>query len=56
LADQLEAHLSLPTVELVSGDRGEFSIWVGDVCVARKTLDGYPAEDAVLRAVAEHLR
>lgn len=38
-------------VELVPGDRGEFTVWVGDAVVARKTLDGFPEPVEVVRAV-----
>lgn len=29
-----------------------FEIWVGDVRVARKTLDGFPTEEGLVSAVA----
>jgi len=51
LAANIQDSLGVPTVELASGHRGEFSIWVGDTCVARKTVEGYPAESAVVEAV-----
>lgn len=42
-------------VELVSGDRGEFTVRVGDEVVARKTLMGFPDEDKVVEAVRDAL-
>ena len=38
-------------VRLESGDRGEFTVWVGDRVVARKTLDGFPEPGAAVAAV-----
>lgn len=42
-------------VDLESGDRGEFSVWVDDVVVAKKTLLGYPAEAEVIARVKDAL-
>lgn len=55
MADLLKNSLCLDHVELVSGHRGEFSVWVGETCVARKNADGYPAENDVVEAVREAL-
>ena len=41
--------------ELVVGGRGEFTVWVDDVKVAEKSRRGFPADDAVIRAVEERL-
>jgi hypothetical protein len=38
-------------VQLVSGGRGEFSVVVNDVTVAKKTLMGFPNEDTVVANV-----
>lgn len=38
-------------VALVSGGRGEFSIVVNDVIVAKKTLMGFPNEEIVVANV-----
>jgi len=38
-------------VTLEPGDRGEFTVWVGDDVVARKTLDGFPEPDQVVTAI-----
>lgn len=55
MADLLTHSLGLDSVELVSGHRGEFSVWVGERCVARKNSDGYPDENVVLETVREAL-
>lgn len=55
MADLIKNALCLDSVELVSGHRGEFSVWVGERCVARKSADGYPVENDVLEAVREAL-
>lgn len=36
---------------LVEGDRGEFTVWVADEMVARKTPLGFPTEDEAVAAV-----
>ena len=55
MADQLKSRFDLPTVELESGDRGEFSVWVGGQCVAKKSASGYPDTDTVMTAVGHQL-
>jgi hypothetical protein len=41
---------------LVEGERGEFTIWVGDSIVAQKDPDeGFPSEEDVLSAVKRAL-
>jgi hypothetical protein len=37
--------------ELVVGDRGEFTVWVGEETVAKKDARGFPADDDVVAAV-----
>ena len=37
--------------ELVEGGRGEFTVWVGDECVAKKDWLGFPSEETVVAAV-----
>ena len=37
--------------EIVEGNRGEFTVWVGDAVVARKDAQGFPSEQDVLTAV-----
>jgi hypothetical protein len=41
--------------ELVEGQRGEFTVWVGEELVARKDALGFPSEDDVLAAVRKTL-
>ena len=42
--------------DLVEGNRGEFTAWVGDREVAGKTRRGFPSDDAVLEAVRNALK
>lgn len=42
-------------VALVSGDRGEFTVWVGEEVVARKTAEGFPLPAEVASRVAAAL-
>ena len=41
--------------ELIEGDRGEFSVWVGDQVVAKKGWVRFPADVKVLSAVRQAL-
>jgi hypothetical protein len=41
--------------ELVEGQRGEFTVWVGEELVAQKDALGFPSEDDVLAAVRKTL-
>jgi len=41
--------------ELVEGDRGEFTVWVGDRIVARKGWVRFPPDERVLSAVRQAL-
>ena len=41
--------------ELIEGDRGEFSIWVGDQMVAKKGWVRYPSDQRVVSAVRQAL-
>ncbi|NCG19856.1 MAG: hypothetical protein GWP91_12680 [Rhodobacterales bacterium] len=43
------------SVELIPGSRGIFDVMVSGDVVARKTLDGFPTEEACLSAVANAL-
>jgi len=40
---------------LVVGGRGEFTVWVGEETVAKKTTSGFPAEEEVVSAVRRAL-
>ena len=50
MADLLERELKV-SAQLVEGDRGEFTVWVGDSVVSRKNWLGFPADEKVLEAV-----
>jgi len=54
VAAELKWQLELDTV-LVSGDRGEFTVWLGDRKVAEKRGDTFPSPAAVVEAVREAL-
>ena len=41
--------------ELVEGNRGEFTVWVGEERVAGKDAIGFPSEQDVLAAVRKAL-
>lgn len=41
--------------ELVEGNRGEFTVWVGEERVAGKDAMGFPTEPDVLAAVGKAL-
>ena len=41
--------------ELVEGDRGEFTVWVGDRMVAKKGWVRFPSDKRVLAAVQHAL-
>jgi hypothetical protein len=51
MADTLRAALNLDTVNLVSGGRGEFSVWLGDQLIVKKDYDGFPTEEAAVAAM-----
>ena len=54
MADLLKKELGVET-ELLAGDRGEFTVWVGDRVVSKKNWLGFPADEKVLEAVREAL-
>ena len=54
MAELLERELKVST-RLVEGDRGEFTVWVGERVVSKKTWLGFPADEKVLEAVREAL-
>jgi hypothetical protein len=54
VADLLKKELNVET-ELVAGERGEFTVWVGDEVVSRKNWLGFPADEKVLEAVRRAL-
>jgi predicted Rdx family selenoprotein len=53
VADRIKAELGVSEVALVSGDRGEFTVWVGDAVVAKKGPGGFPSEDDVIKRVRD---
>ena len=48
MAEDIKEALNVE-VKLESGDRGEFSVWHGKVLICKKTLDGYPASEEVIK-------
>ncbi len=50
MAAQLKQELGIET-ELVVGDSGEFTVWVGDRKIAEKSWGRFPDPDAVVNAV-----
>ena len=54
MADLIERELNV-SARLVEGDRGEFTVWVGDSVVSKKNWLGFPADEKVLEAVREAL-
>jgi predicted Rdx family selenoprotein len=55
VADLLKQQLGIKEVALVSGERGEFSVWVADTLVAQKNGLEFPDEQEVLKAVRDAL-
>ncbi|MDQ3665354.1 MAG: hypothetical protein M3410_01935 [Acidobacteriota bacterium] len=41
--------------ELIEGDRGEFTVWVGDRRVAKKGWVRFPSDQRILSAVQQAL-
>jgi hypothetical protein len=50
VAELLKQELNVET-NLIEGDRGEFTVWVGDEVVAKKGWLGFPDDKKVLEAV-----
>jgi hypothetical protein len=48
IQDQLGA-----STELIEGGRGEFTVWVDDNVVAKKTTDGFPTDEEAVAAVKQ---
>ena len=42
-------------VEIETGDAGEFTVWVGDECVAEKRWMTFPTPDDIVSAVKRSL-
>lgn len=48
MAAALKTEFELDEVTLVSGSRGEFSVWLGETLLTKKDYSGFPtAEDAI---------
>ena len=41
--------------EVIEGGRGEFTVWVGDEIVAKKSMMGFPSDEDALAAVRHAL-
>lgn len=54
MAELLKRELGVEP-ELVEGDRGEFTVWVGERQVAKKGWVRFPPDQKVLAAVREAL-
>lgn len=52
MAAVIKKQLALET-EIVEGSRGEFTVWVGDRCVAKKDREGFPEDAAIVEAVRQ---
>lgn len=40
-------------VKLVPGDRGEFTVWIDQHCLAKKTMFGFPTSEEVIAALQD---
>ena len=40
-------------VTLVPGSRGEFTVWLDQHCLAKKTMFGFPTSEEVIAALQE---
>ena len=54
MADLIKRELGVET-ELVEGDRGEFTVWVGERVVAKKGWVRFPSDQRVLSGVRQAL-
>ena len=52
MAELIKSKLGLQP-QLVEGDRGEFTVWVGDQLVAKKGWVRFPADEKVLSAIEQ---
>ena len=55
MADALKAEFGFEHVELISGKRGEFTVWLDEQCIARKSFSGFPSEAEALKSMKEAL-
>lgn len=57
MADTLKNEFSdLNDVEIVPGNRGEFTVWLGETLLAKKTYNGFPEPQAVIDAMRDALK
>ncbi|MDG1482235.1 MAG: hypothetical protein P8R54_21775 [Myxococcota bacterium] len=56
MADTLKSEFNLDAIALISGDRGEFSLWLGDTLLAKKSYAGFPTVDDAIRAMRAALK
>ena len=54
MAELLKKELNVET-NLIEGDRGEFTVWIGDEVVSKKNWLGFPQDEKVVTAVREAL-
>jgi hypothetical protein len=54
VAELLKRELGIET-ELIEGNRGEFTVWVGEQLVAEKGWIRFPSNEKVLSAVSQAL-
>lgn len=56
MADALKNEFdTINDVALISGKRGEFTVWLGDTLLARKDYNGFPAPEDVVAAMRKAL-
>ncbi len=55
MAEKIKRELGVEP-ELIEGNRGEFTVWVGDEKVAEKGWIRFPADEKVVAAVNEALQ
>ena len=55
MADALKQEFGLREVELISGRRGEFSVWLGESLLAEKDFSGFPTDEDAVQALRSAL-
>ena len=55
MADALKKEFDLDAVTLISGARGEFSVWYGETMLAKKSFRGFPTVEDVSHALRSAL-
>jgi hypothetical protein len=54
LAEALKNAFDLE-VELISGARGEFSVWFKEKMICQKTISGYPSVEEIIELLRKEL-